>query len=380
MPARNEEAHLWQALQALRTQRLLDGTPMDPRCYEVLLLLNGCSDGSARIALRFQQTYPDLMLRLAQWEFPAAQAHVGSARSLLMAEAARRLSLHRSAAAPYLLLTTDADTMVDSMWLAETVRCVRLGADAVGGNIQIRSADLRDLPQRVRRAYVLDRRYRRAVAALEALLDPLPHDPWPRHQHHFGGSLACTLEAYRNIGGMRPVAELEDLAFYEDLIRSGARFRHEPRDRVYTSSRTKGRVRVGLSQQLDEWTRGGRLRAEATDLLAMKLKVRAHLRNLMSRSMHWRADAAACSEQLGCSAKRVIAAAATADSAEACWQALCGEERLHTQLGRGQRFGSMKRELHNVQQLILRLQNSGAKHPSDTSRAASQQAVATMAG
>ena len=90
IPVRNEEAHLWQTLSALQQQRTLHGHAFDSFRFEVLLLLNGCSDGSERIAHRFRATYPIFRLHVATWTFDSQDSHVGSARSILLQEAARR--------------------------------------------------------------------------------------------------------------------------------------------------------------------------------------------------------------------------------------------------------------------------------------------------
>lgn len=382
IPARNEEARLWRTLLALHTQQELDGRAMPQDRYEVLLLLNGCTDGSLHVVQRFTAAFPGLRLHVAQWHFAAHESHVGSARSLLLEEAARRLSVSRqkSSELPQLLLTTDADTVVDRRWIAETVRCVQRGADAVGGNILTHAKDRRALSSRVRSAYVLDRRYRLAVARLEALLDPQPHDPWPRHQHNFGGSMACTLDAYQRSGGMQAVPQLEDVAFYHALLDCGARFRHEPLVRVHTSTRIHGRATIGLSEQLNQWNERGKLLVCATDVLVARLTTRALLRVAMERGVASGDAVAECAARLDVSADAIESAMQHSASVEACWRALDGEQRSRAAVTSTAGIGEMRNELAKVQQLIRSFDRSAAAHPCDRLHAGALPTSATMAG
>ncbi len=385
IPVRNEEAYLWATLHALAHQYTRDGARILPQRYEVVLLLNHCSDGSARIARRFCATYPECVVHVAEWNFPQDMAHVGSARSLLLRQCAlrheiaqtistRNIHVHR------LLLTTDADTIVHRHWIAETLCCVRNGADAVGGDILMCANERRSLPTRARRAYVLDRRYRRAVAQLESLLDPLPHDPWPRHQHHFGGSMACTLQAYRRSGGMQPMPTLEDLSFYHALVSSGARFRHEPRVRVYTSARISGRVAIGLSEQLSQWTRRGKLTVPSTELLVATFTARAMLRHLVAVKAPTRAEVSRCADFLHVTAATLRNVLAAESTCEGAWNAIGGNAGLCASFPARAHCCPMVAELRNLQRLTAQLRRCVAADPCGSSHVGVLQSAATMAG
>jgi hypothetical protein len=257
VPARNEEASLPAALNALARQAPAGlGRPgcceeWDWSCYEVLLLLNNCTDESAGAARAWALRHPGFQLQVVERTLPPEQAHVGTARRMLMDTAWHRLR-GRSGAA---MLSTDADTVVAKDWIAQNLAALERGADAVGGMIALKPGDLEKLPEGARRGYLRDRRYQRLVAQLEDRLDPQACDPWPRHLQHFGASLACTPEIYARAGGLPAVKPLEDVAFVNQLRRAGARLRHEPKVKVYTSSRLHGRAEVGLSGQLSLWQR-----------------------------------------------------------------------------------------------------------------------------
>jgi hypothetical protein len=176
---------------------------------------------------------------------PESAAHVGTARRALMDEAARRFGERGDG----LILTTDADTVVSPLWVAQTRREME-GVDAVTGRIVLEPAYLEGLSGAGRQMLASEGAYQFAVSELTALLDPLAHDPWPRHWQHFGASFAVRCATYRAAGGLPAVRFFEDVAFYEELERRRARVRHSLRVRVTTSGRHTARVSGGLASYL----------------------------------------------------------------------------------------------------------------------------------
>lgn len=278
VPVRDESRRLAATLRALAQQVDELGAPVAAECFEVILLANNCQDGSAAVARRFAHSHPTLALHVVEVRFPTPLAHVGHARACLMNEACRRL--RSTAGANGVIASTDGDTRVDRRWLATTLAEFAAGADAVGGLIASRavagdSPALRALVQR-------DAQYRHWRARLECLLDPDTADPWPRHHHHFGASLAVRVGAYEVVGGCPPVPWLEDEALVRALRGRDLRVRHSPRVRVVTSGRRLGRVEVGLSQQLRAWAAMAEAAAEPLvpdpEHEAATLRLRARLR------------------------------------------------------------------------------------------------------
>ena len=282
VPARNEERSLVRTLDALRLQVDCDGRELDPRTYEVLLLLNNCTDESAAVARRYGEQYPDFRLRVAEREFAPEQAHVGTARRLLMDSACMRLEQCGGAAC--VILSTDADTVVAPDWIARNLNHFASGAEVVGGVILLFAEELEALDVGTRAAYLRDRTFQQRVAKLESLLDPDPADPWPRHLEHFGASLGCTCAVYRLAGGMPAVKPLEDVAFIDALRKVGARIRHAIDVRIFTSARLDGRAEVGLSGQLRHWQEdcaAGRPHlVDSADWLAHRFRTLRALREL----------------------------------------------------------------------------------------------------
>lgn len=269
IPAKNEAAALPATLEALAAQVDAAGRPWPAASFEVIVLANNCTDNTAAVARAWGQRHPQLRLHVLETTLPAAEAHVGRARRLLMDEAARRLELVGRPRG--IIASTDADTRVAPDWLAALQAEFAAGADAVGGRI------LPDAPANpacpVRRLHLRDAAYRLGLARLEYLLDPCTADLWPRHHQHFGGSLALTAAAYARVGGLPVVPYLEDEALWQLLRRHDLRLRHSPRVRVHTSARQQGRVAVGLSWQLRTW---------ADDASAGREPLAAHPRRLVA--------------------------------------------------------------------------------------------------
>jgi len=264
IPAKDEAHNLPATLAALAAQVELSGAPMPSGCLEVIVLANNCLDDTAATVRQAAACYPALALHVAELQLPIDLAHVGQARRLLMDAAAQRLEA--TAGPSGLILSTDADTLVAPDWLAACRAEVAAGAAAVGGRILTRpdapepaeisiseAGCLEASPLAVRRTQLRDATYYLLRNQLECLLDPCESDPWPRHHQHFGASLALTVAAYRQVGGLPVVRYLEDEALWRALCRHDLPVRHSPLVRVSTSARQQGRVEVGLSWQLRQW-------------------------------------------------------------------------------------------------------------------------------
>lgn len=280
VPARNEEDLLPGALHALAEQKQLNGGALGYETYEVILLLNNTSDGSRQAADRVACMYPSFRLHIVDRWFKPAQAHIGRVRRLLMDEACCRLEATGTEGG--LILSTDSDTRVAPNWIAANRREIELGAEAVGGRVVVSGSDQALLDSNTRHFRNQDHVYRRLVSWLESQLDPEEHDPWPRHHYHFGASLAVTPRTYKHAGKLPPRRCLEDVAFYQQMLRYDIKLRHSNSAKVYTSARLSGRTDFGLSRTLADVQRQGtnpaHVKVESKQFLEFLFRTRHELR------------------------------------------------------------------------------------------------------
>ncbi|THJ67994.1 glycosyltransferase [Arthrobacter echini] len=215
VPARDEEEWLPACLAALDTARkhLLTTVPGIP--VSVTVVLDRCSDGSARAT----RSVPGVSALAGDF------GSVGAAR-----DAGVRFALARSHALPgrTWLANTDADTLVPRNWL---VRQHQLAGhyDLVLGTVRpTLTADNAERWRLWSSAYVPD----------------------DGHPHVHGANLGIRGSTYRELGGFAPLAADEDV----DLVRrakiGGVRWIASGELQVTTSSRTVGRVEAGFSTYL----------------------------------------------------------------------------------------------------------------------------------
>lgn len=240
IPVRNEAERIGACLEALAAQRDIGASALG-----VVLFLNNCTDGTAHVvaALRPRLRIP---VRMVERDFDGANA--GWARREAMEAAADWLNEGE----PFdgLILTTDADSRVPEDWVARNLAAVASGVDAVAGRIALDEADAARLPAALHARGSMEGAYEARLVELEALVDPVPHDPWPRHWTTSGATLAVRLATYRRVGGMPPLAVGEDKAFVSSLLSSDARVRHDPDILVVTSGRLDGRAPGGAADTM----------------------------------------------------------------------------------------------------------------------------------
>ena len=237
VPARDEEALIGPCLHALATQ-----TGVAPEEYEVLLVLDRCTDDTEAHARKIGESYPSL--RLAFLDGPGEGS--GPARRVGMDVAcARLLQAERPEG---LIASTDADTVVAPDWLAAQLTAVSEGARAIGGRIEL--ADDGSLPEGVARKHAENGRLRHG----RLLSDP---DKFGRTEHwqFSGASLALTAEVYKEVGGLQPRTALEDEHLERVLRQHSIPIHRLLSVRATTSARRAGRAERGLSYDLSQIAR-----------------------------------------------------------------------------------------------------------------------------
>ena len=262
VPARDEEALISSCLRSLAEQEDISFAE-----FEVLLVLDRCTDATEQRALEVAAEYPDLCLY--SLEGPGRGA--GHARRVGMEEARGRLmSLDRPNG---LIASTDADTIVASNWLSVQLEAAARGAKAIGGHIELR--DDVDLPRGVSGWREEQGRLRQSEMLSPPGLDDEPHAR-TEHWRFSGASLALTAVTYQEIGGLEPRAALEDEYLERTLESRGVPIERPLAVRVATSSRLVGRAKRGLARDLAlaSWVRNNTYDAHDFDpdnLLELKL-------------------------------------------------------------------------------------------------------------
>jgi hypothetical protein len=276
IPARDEAGCIRACLEALAIQeaRLPD---------DIVILVNNSTDGTAEIARRTELPAA-VRLHVIETDLPPDQANAGHARRRAM-QAALRL-----AGPAGVLLTTDADGQVDPDWLAANLACLRAGADAVAGWVELLPIDWGHIPTSLHEDDARERAYDALCDEMHSLLDPDPADPMPRHTQHSGASIAVTVDAYLRAGGVPPVPCGEDRALIAALRRVDARIRHAPEVHLMVSGRTEGRSKGGMAETIrrrlvmpDEFL-DDRLEPAAT--CALRASARGRLRPLYAGETH----------------------------------------------------------------------------------------------
>ncbi|MBE7216926.1 MAG: glycosyltransferase [Caulobacteraceae bacterium] len=238
VPVKDEVERIGLCLDALASQE-----EVEPSDLAVVLMLNNTTDGTADL-VRELAPHAAFAIHLCQVELDATHANAGWARRLAMDTAA-------DLAAPgALLLTTDADTLVNGDWIAANRREIAKGVDAVAGYVMADPMELMQLGAAILDRGHLEWQYQQLAAELVARVDQEAHDPWPRHNQNCGASAAITLDAYRRIGGLPPKPVGEDRALFEKVREVDGRVRHSLDVQVVTSARTDGRACGGLGDEL----------------------------------------------------------------------------------------------------------------------------------
>lgn len=236
VPARDEEALIGNCLHALAAQEGISSEE-----YEVILVLDRCTDDTEEVARSLASANPHL--RLHYLEGPGRGS--GYARRTGMEVACERL--FRVARPHGLIASTDADTVVSRNWLSAQLDAVSRGAVAIGGRIEL--SDDNDLPENILRWHAERGRYRQ----MELRSSPGAAEHW----QFSGASLALTADVYREVGGLEPRSSLEDEHLERVLRRRDIPIERLLSVRVTTSARLVGRASRGLAHDLaravDHW-------------------------------------------------------------------------------------------------------------------------------
>ena len=357
IPAHDEAERISACLAALAMQRDERGAPMPVGSFAVLILANNCRDETPALARAFADVAP-FPLHVVECRLPHAKAHAGGARRAAMDHAAALLE--DGSGRDGAILTTDADSRAQPTWVSSTLAGFVSGVDAVAGYIDADPNEYLALGAGFLRRGRLEDRYLARVAELYAVLDPLPHDPWPNHRVHSGAAFAVTLSAYRAIGGLPVRALGEDSALAQALDDAGFLIRHSTAAAVTTSCRFDSRAPGGAGDTM-------RARHENLDApcdsdveTADRLFRRARLRGLLRRrhAAGRLGDDLAWGDRLGLDRAAARAIATDRTPFARLWRRVEAESPA-LRLGKALRPSALAREIDAVERLLGRLARIG---------------------
>ena len=235
IPVRDEVERIADCLLALEGQ--------DGPAPGVVLLVNNTTDATVSHAAELIPTLR-CPVHVVEHTFSPARANAGNARRLAM-DLADEL-----APTDVPLLTTDADGRVAPGWLAANLRHLERGLDAVFGRAVIDPVEAARIPPALHEADARECAYAALLDEIEALIDPDPDDPWPRHTERSGASIAVSRQAFRAADGVPAVPLGEDRAFHQALRRIDARIVHARDVEVVVSGRILGRADGGMADTI----------------------------------------------------------------------------------------------------------------------------------
>jgi glucosyl-3-phosphoglycerate synthase len=231
VPARDEQDLIASSLRALAAQ-----TGIEMHEYEVLLVLDHCTDATADRARQVADAHP--LFRLHLLDGPGLGS--GHARRVGMDAACERLTgLGRPEG---LIASTDADTVVAHDWLFVQLDATEHGARAIGGRIELGPGSL---PQSVVRWHS-----ERGSSRHQKLMADPDQLGATEHWQFSGASLALTAETYARVGGLEPRATLEDESLEQVLRKERIPIERLLSVHATTSSRLDGRATQGLAHDL----------------------------------------------------------------------------------------------------------------------------------
>lgn len=219
VPAADEQDRIADCLAAIeRARRRLLTARAGVERVDVIVVLDGCRDGTAEVVAELARTQPLTVLT-------SSARCVGAARRLGTATA---IDLAGAATSQLWLANTDADSQVPADWLRVMITAANAGAEVVLGTVLPGA----ELPRALRPAW---------LAA---------HSQRSGHPHVHGANFGIRADAYVELGGWQALPADEDVELATraadaglDIVRTGA-------IAVTTSARLVGRTPRGFSSYL----------------------------------------------------------------------------------------------------------------------------------
>ncbi|WP_158883939.1 glycosyltransferase family A protein [Rhodanobacter sp. L36] len=320
IPVHNEIDRIDACVHALSQQQAFSFLATNRAArIRAVFLVNNSTDGTAEWLLQHLHEWP-LAAVVIQVDLPDAERSAGRARWLV-----NHAAMDMAHAAHGQLFMTDADSCVPNDWVRRYSRMLEQGWDAIAGCVAINQDDCEQIVSSLDHRNHLEACYTGLIDELESLLDPVHHDPWPRHFNASGASLATTMAAVRRLDDLPSLACGEDRAFIRAMEALDLHVRHETMIPVRTSGRLFGRAKGGMADTLrhrshvpDAWCDD---RLERADRAYLRASLRATWRQLHLHRKPERVLIEQFAADLGVSL-HIVGMAAELETFGASWHAL----------------------------------------------------------
>ena len=238
IPARDEEDRIGKCLSAFAAQ-----VDANLREMAIVVLSNNTTDRTLDVVAQTAEA-TGLWIDVIDVTLESDSANAGWARKLAM-DHARNLMIDDG-----VIMTTDADTVIDTDWVSQTLLAMANGVDAVAGYVTADDAELKRIDPAILEIGAKEWALQHLLAEIDAKADAIPHDPWPRHNQNCGASLAISAAMYDRVGGLPPLAVGEDRALLDKVRAIDGQIRHALDVHVVTSARLVGRASGGMADAL----------------------------------------------------------------------------------------------------------------------------------
>ncbi len=241
IPALNEERRIGAALKAAAAALAqADGSGA------IVILANNCVDQTAEV-VRQTASQIGIPVHLSECRMPASLASAGHARRLSLEIAANR------AAPGAVLMTSDADAVLDTGAATAVQKAIASGADLVCGGFSTRlDPEVLDAVS-IRRINAVEVPYRALCHRIRFAMDRMAgrQSGGPRpHYIEAGACQAVTLDFFDRMGGLPPIAASEDRALVRAAERVGARIVYCDQFHAWASARLDGRAAGGMAETI----------------------------------------------------------------------------------------------------------------------------------
>lgn len=237
VPARNERERIERCVQSLCA------LSCGAHAVKLLFLVNNSDDGTAEWLHENVGMWP-IAADVVEVYLPSVERSAGRARWLANHAAVEQMNPDG------FLFMTDADSCVPLNWIERYGALLDNGWDAVAGGVDINRADCDQIVASLDERNQLEGRYTALLDEIEALIDPVEHDPWPRHFNASGANTAARVAAIRCLRDFPRLACGEDRAFIRSMEALDLRVRHDVSTPVHTSGRLFGRADGGMADTL----------------------------------------------------------------------------------------------------------------------------------